>query len=159
VQIAKAMGAWVTAVCRTDNVELVRSLGADRVYDYTQQDFTQDDLRYDLVLEIASTRPWRHFQRVMKPEARFVIVGAPGKGLLGPLGRIFTLWLSSRRSSQLVKFFVASFNRADLKHLAKMIEDGKVRPVIDSTFPLERAADAMRRLGTAHARGKVVITI
>lgn len=160
VQLAKAMGAYVAAVCRTQNVELVRSLGADAVYDYTKGEFPQPGEPFDLVFEIAGTRPWSHYRRIMKPDGLMVIAGAPGtKRFLGPLGRIAVLKVASWRASQKTPFFVAQFKREDFETLAEMLASGKVRSVIDSTYPFSQLPDAMRKLGTAHAQGKIVITI
>jgi NADPH:quinone reductase-like Zn-dependent oxidoreductase len=160
VQIAKAMGAYVAAVCRTQNVELVRSLGADAVYDYAKGEFPDGGDPFDLVLEIAGTRPWAHYRRIMKADGLMVIVGGPGaKKFLGPLGRIAQLKLSGLRASQKMPFFVAQFKREDLETLAAMLANGKMRSVIDSTYAFSQLPDAMRKLGTAHAQGKVVVTI
>lgn len=160
VQIAKALGAEVTAVCRTENVELVRSLGADHVIDYTKEDFTHGERRYDLAFEIASTRPWSQYKRVLKPDATMVIVGAPkGDRLIGPLNRIIKLRLAALGASQKLVFFVAKFNREDLAVLREMVEAGKLRSVIDRQYPLNQAAEAMAYLGEGHARGKAVVTM
>lgn len=160
VQIAKAMGAYVAGVCRTQNVELVRSLGADAVYDYTKGEFPAGGEPFDLVLEIAGTRPWSHYKRIMKPDGIMVIVGAPGAHrFLGPLGRMAMLKLATLRASQKLPFFIAQFKREDLEVLGGMLTSGKVRSVIDSTYPFSRLPDAMRKLGTAHAQGKIVVTL
>ncbi|MCW5876350.1 MAG: NAD(P)-dependent alcohol dehydrogenase [Anaerolineales bacterium] len=160
VQMAKAWGAQVTGVCRSQNVDLVRSLGADQVVDYTREDFTDTDRPYDLVLDIAGTRPWADYQRVMTPEATLVYIGAPSKNrLIGPLSRILRLRLAAWRASQKVLFFVAQFNRPDFAVLADLLASGKVRSVIDRVYPLGEAAEAMRYLGEAHACGKVVLSM
>jgi len=160
VQIAKALGAEVTAVCRTQNVDLVRSLGADYVVDYTREDFTRSDRRYDLVLEIASNRPWSEYKRILKRDAIMVLVGAPkGNMVIGPLARILRLRLAALRASQKLVFFMANFNRKDLETLRDLVESGKVRSVIDRQYKLSEISEAMRYLGEGHARGKVVITM
>jgi NADPH:quinone reductase-like Zn-dependent oxidoreductase len=160
VQIAKAFGAEVTAVCRTQNVELVRSLGADYVVDYTREDFTRSERRYDLVLEIASTRSWSEFKRILKHDAIMVIVGAPkGNQVIGPLGRILKLRLAALGASQKLVFFIANFNREDFAVLRQLIQAGKVTSVIDRQYELSEARQAMSHLGTGHARGKVIITM
>ncbi len=160
VQIAKAFGAEVTAVCRTQNVELVRSLGADYVIDYTREDFTQSERRYDLAFEIASTRSWAEYKRILKHDAIMVLVGAPkGDRVIGPLNRIIKLRLASLRASQKLVFYIAKFNREDLAVLRDLIEAGKVRSVIDRQYELSELPEAMRHLGTGHARGKVVVTM
>jgi NADPH:quinone reductase-like Zn-dependent oxidoreductase len=159
VQIAKALGAEVTGVCSTRNVELVRSLGADHVIDYTRADFTQSDQRYDLLLDIAGSRPWSECRRVLTPRATLVMAGAPkGNRLIGPLSHIVGVRLAAVRSSQRIVFFVAQVNRADLLVLRELLEAGKVTPIIDRRYPLSEIADALRYLGEGHAQGKVVIT-
>ena len=160
VQIAKAFGADVTGVCSTRNVDIVRSLGADHVVDYTREDFTKGDRRYDLMFDVAGNRPWRDCKRVLDPQATVVIAGAPkGTRLLGPLSHVVGMRLASMRSNQKVSFFVAKINKSDLGVLAELLESGKVRSVVDRTYPLDETADAMRYLGEGHAQGKIVITL
>ena len=160
VQIAKALGAEVTAVCSTHNVEAIRSLGADRVIDYTREDFTRSRERYDLFLDIAGSRSWKDCRRVLQPKAYFVIVGAPkGNRVIGPLAHIIPLRLASLRASQKVVFFMAKFKCEDFMLLKDMFERGQVKPVVEKTYPLEKISDAMRHLGTGHARGKIVVTM
>ncbi|HEU0304009.1 MAG TPA: NAD(P)-dependent alcohol dehydrogenase [Gaiellaceae bacterium] len=160
VQLAKALGADVTAVCSTRNVELVRSLGADRVVDYTQEDFTRLDERHDLMLDIAGSRAFGEVRRVLTPEATIVLVGAKmsGKGL-GPLSHVIRMRLASLGRSQTVKFFIAKINEEDLAVLAELMEAGKVTPVIDRRYELAQIADALAYLGEGHARGKIVVTM
>jgi NADPH:quinone reductase-like Zn-dependent oxidoreductase len=158
VQIAKALGAEVTAVCSTGNVEQARSLGADHVIDYTQEDFTRGDERYDLLLDVTGTRSWSDYKRVLKPKARHVIVGAPkGSRLLGPLAHVIKLRLGSIGSGRKVAFFIAKLTRADLDVLRELIEAGKVRPIVDRHYDLTETADAFRYLGEGHAKAKVVV--
>ena len=160
VQIAKALGADVTAVCSTRNVELVRSLGADRVIDYTAEDFTRTDDRYDLLFDVAGSRSWSECRRVLNPQATLVMAGAPkGSRLFGPLRHIAEIRLAAVRSSQKVVFFVAKFNKPDLAVLRELVEAGKVRPVIERRYELSETADALRYMGEGHAQGKVVITM
>jgi NADPH:quinone reductase-like Zn-dependent oxidoreductase len=161
VQLAKALGADVTAVCSTGNVELARSLGADRVVDYTNEDFTKLRERHELMLDIAGSRPFRQFKRVLTPEATVVVVGAkfPSNKGLGPLSHVIATRLASLGQSQTVKFFVAKINQEDLGFLAELLEAGKVRSVIDRRFELGEAAEALRYLGEGHARGKVIISM
>jgi NADPH:quinone reductase-like Zn-dependent oxidoreductase len=160
VQIAKALGAEVTAVCSTRNVEQARSLGADHVIDYTQEDFTKSDQRYDVLLEIDGSRSWREYKRVLKPEAIFVLVGSSKKNrLLGPAGHLARMWLASRRSKQKMVFFIAKLTPDDLLVMKELIEAGKVTPVVERTYPLSETAEALRYLGEGHARGKIVITV
>lgn len=160
VQIAKALGAEVTGVTSTKNVELVRSLGADHVIDYTKEDFTRNSKQYDLIFDIAGSRTWKEYQRVLKPNANFIIVGAPkGNKVLGPLARVLNLKLASLGASQKVIFFIAQFKRPDLDILREMIESGKVKPVVEKVYSLAQVVDAMKHLGTGHARGKIVLKI
>lgn len=160
VQIAKTLGAEVTAVCSPRNVELVRSLGADHVIDYTKADFTRNGQHYDLLLDIAGSRPWREVRRVLKPDAHYVIVGAPkGNKIIGPLGFIIRTRLSALNASQKIVFFVAKFTREDFLLLNEWFQSGKVKPFVEKTYPLEKISDAMQHLGTGHAQGKIVVTI
>lgn len=160
VQIAKALGAEVTAVCSTRNVDMTRSLGADHVIDYTKEDFTRNGKRYDILLDIAGSRPWREVRRVLNPNAHYVIVGAPkGNKVIGPLGFIIKTRLASLRASQKIVFFVAKFIREDFLLLNQWFASGQVKPFVEKAYPLENIADAMRHLGTGHARGKIVVTM
>ena len=160
VQVARALGAQVTAVCSTRNVDLIASLGADRVIDYTREDFTRTDRRHDLLLDVAGSRSWPECRRVLTPEATLVVVGAPkGNALLGPLGHILKVRLASLPASQKVTFFISKLNRQDLEALAELLEAGKVTPVVERTYPLREAADAFHYLGEGHARGKLAIAM
>ena len=161
VQIAKALGADVTAVCSTRNVEQARALGADRVIDYSQEDFTKLDIRHDLLIDIAGSKPFSKLRRVLTPEAKVVIVGAkfPGRGLLGPLGHVIRMRLAALGKSQTVKFFMARITKEDLAVMQELLDSGKVKSVIDRTYELSQVDDALRYLGEGHARGKVVITM
>jgi NADPH:quinone reductase-like Zn-dependent oxidoreductase len=161
VQLAKVFGADVTAVCSTEKVDLARSLGADRVVDYTEEDFTRLDARFDLMLDIAGSRPFRELRRVLTPEATVVIVGAkfPSENGLGPLSHVIGMRLAALGKSQTVKFFIAKVNSADLGYLGDLLEAGQLKSVIDRRFELGDAADALRYLGEGHARGKVIITV
>ena len=161
VQIAKSFGAEVTAVCSTRNVELVRSLGADHVVDYTQEDFTRRGDRHDLMLDIAGSRSFRKFRWVLTPDATVVIVGAkfPSNKGLGPLSHIIGTRVASVGRSQTAKFFIAKVSKEDLLVLQQLLEAGKMRSVIDRHYELSQTADAMRYLGEGHARGKIVITV
>lgn len=160
VQIAKALGAEVTGVCSTGNVDRARSLGADHVVDYSQEDFTRSGRRYDLLLDVTGTRSWSEYKRVLTPKARLVVVGAPkGTRLLGPLGHVIKLRLAAVGSRRKVVFFIATLNRADLDLLRELMEAGEVTPVIDRRYELSETADAFRYLGEGHARGKIVVTV
>jgi NADPH:quinone reductase-like Zn-dependent oxidoreductase len=157
VQIAKALGAGVTAVCSTRNVERVRELGADRVLDYTQDDFTRGGDRYDVIADVAGSRSWRSLRRILAPNGRVVIVGAPSGGsILGPVGHIVAMKLASRGRA---KFYVTRMNSADLETLAEMLADGRLVPAVDRTYDLAEAPAALRAMGEGHVRGKLVLTI
>ncbi len=160
VQVAKALGAEVTAVCSTRNVDLVRSLGADRVVDYTREDFTRTDRRYDLLLDVAGSRPWSACRRVLTPRGILVMVGAPkGSRLLGPVDHILKVRLASLRAGQKVVFFISKALQRDLEALRELLAAGKVTPVVERTYALPDAAQAFRHLGEGHAQGKLVITV
>ena len=159
VQIAKALGAEVTGVCSTRNVEQARSLGADHVIDYTGEDFTRTGQRYDLILDIAGSKSWSQCRRVLNPNAILVIVGAKGSRLMGPLGHIAKVRLGALRGSQKAVFFVANFNGPDLAVLSDLLETGKVKPVVERRYELVEVADALRYMGEGHARGKIVIGV
>jgi NADPH:quinone reductase-like Zn-dependent oxidoreductase len=159
VQIAKALGAEVTGICSTRNVEQARSLGADHVIDYTAEDFTRTGQRYDLILDIAGSKSWSQCRRVLNPNAILVIVGAEGSRLMGPLGHIAKMRLGALRGSQKAVFFVANFNEPDLAVLSDLLETGKVKPVVERRYELVEVADALRYMGEGHARGKIVIGV
>jgi NADPH:quinone reductase-like Zn-dependent oxidoreductase len=160
VQLAKWFGAEVTGVCSTRNLDMVGSLGADRVIDYTREDFTRTDRRYDLLLDVAGSRPWSACRRVLTPRATLVMVGAPkGSRLLGPLGHIVKVRLASLRASQRVVFFISKARRQDLLVLRELLEAGSLTPVVERTYALGEAAEALRYLGEGHARGKLAIVI
>jgi NADPH:quinone reductase-like Zn-dependent oxidoreductase len=162
VQIAKSFGADVTGVCSTRNLDLVRSLGADHVIDYTKEDFTKGDQRYDLILDNVGTQPLSGFRRVLNPNGIFVMIGGGGPndgGLIGPLGRPVKALLLSPFISQKMGMLMAELNKKDLTTLGDLMQSGKVTPVIDRTYPLSKIAEAIRYLEQGHARGKVVITV
>lgn len=160
VQIAKALGAEVTGVCSTRNVELVRSLGADHVIDYTQEDFTRSERKYDLILQVAGTASPAACRRVLTPKGTLVLVSGDSKGRwIGPIDRVIKAMVLSRFVSQKLTPFLAKSSAEDLVYLKELIEDGKVTPVIDRTYPLSEISDAIRYLEERHARGKVVITV
>jgi NADPH:quinone reductase-like Zn-dependent oxidoreductase len=160
VQLAKAFGAEVTGVCSTGNVEQARSLGADRVVDYTKENFTKLGVRHDLMLDIAGSRSFLDARRVLTPDATVVLIGGrmTYRGL-GPLPHIAGTIIKSRGRSQTVKFFVADVTTEDLVFLGELLEAGKVKAVIDRRYELSEASEALAYLGQGHARGKVVITV
>jgi NADPH:quinone reductase-like Zn-dependent oxidoreductase len=157
VQIAKSFGAHVTGVCSTKNVELVRSLGADRVIDYTCEDFTEDSERYDLLLDNVGNRKLSAMKSVLRPNGKCVIVGAPKKmsAVLPWLLKILARSLLIRDN---FKFLIANISRGDLTTFGELITAGKVTPVIDRRYPLSATAAAMAYAEEGHARGKVVVT-
>lgn len=139
---------------------MVGSLGAGQVIDYTREDFTQQDRRYDLLLDVAGSRSWAACRRVLHPKATLVLVGAPkGNRVLGPLSHIGAIRLGSLRASQKVVFFVSKRRNADLVTLQGLLEAGTVTPVVERTYALSETADALRYLGEGHAKGKLVITV
>jgi NADPH:quinone reductase-like Zn-dependent oxidoreductase len=161
VQIAKAFGAEVTGVCSTRNVEIVRSIGADHVVDYTQEDFTRSKQRYDLMLDVAGNRSWSDCKRVLAEKATLVVVGGPKTNRwIGPLSQALKLRLRSLGGSRrVVAPFLARINKEDLMVLLKLLEAGTVTPVIDRQYELTEAPEALSYLGEGHAKGKVVITV
>lgn len=160
VQIAKALGGEVTAVCGTPNVEVARSLGADGVVDYTREDVTESDERFDLLIDIAGTVPFSRLRRVLARDATVVIVGGPrSKPLLGPLGHVIRSKVAALRASQRVAFFIAKLDKEGMEALRELLETGGLTSVIDSSYPLERVAEALEHQGTGHPRGKIVVAI
>jgi NADPH:quinone reductase-like Zn-dependent oxidoreductase len=159
VQLAKAFGAEVTAVCGKRNVEMVRSIGADHVIDYTKEDFARSGQRFDLILMINGDRSIGACRRVLAPDGTLVIVGGSGSRLLGPM----SLWLQALVLRRFVRHklvpFLSKGSKDGLVVLMELIEAGKLKPVIDRTFPLSETAAAIRYLEGHHARGKVVITV
>jgi NADPH:quinone reductase-like Zn-dependent oxidoreductase len=160
VQLAKSFGADVTAVCSTGNVDLVRSLGADRVVDYTKEDFTQRGERHDLMLDIAGSRPFSELRRVLTREATVVVVGAKmtNRGI-GPLSHLARMRLASVGRSRTVTFFISKITKEDLVFLQELLAAGTVKPVIDRRYQLSQVPEALRYLGEGHSRGKNVITV
>jgi NADPH:quinone reductase-like Zn-dependent oxidoreductase len=160
VQIAKALGGEVTGVCSSPNVETVASLGADRVVDYTREDFTKGGAQYDLLLDIAGSRSLSETRRILLPAGVLVGVGGPNEGnWVGPLSRTARMAMLSLAVSQRMVFFLAQQNKADLTVLRELVDAAKIAPVIDRTYPFAQTADAIRYLEEGHARGKVVVTM
>lgn len=159
VQLAKVFGAEVTAVCSTKKVELTRSLGADHVVDYTREDFTRSGQRYELLIDIAGSRSWSEYKRVLTPDAKFILIGSSKTNpIIGPLSHVLKIKLASLRATQKVNFFIAKLNKADLIFIQELIEAGKVTPVIERTYSLRNLPEAMRYLGTGHVQGKLIVT-
>jgi NADPH:quinone reductase-like Zn-dependent oxidoreductase len=160
VQIAKSFGANVTGVCSTRNVDMVRSIGADRVIDYTQEDFTQSGQHYDVFFDCVGNHSLSACRRVLNPKGILIMVGAPNDSpLFGLLGRLIGALVLSRFVSQKMVFFIARFNREDLVIVREFMAIGKVTPVIDKRYGLSEAPEAFRYMEDGHARGKVVITL
>jgi len=162
VQIAKSWGAEVTGVCSTRNLDLVRSLGADHVIDYTKEDFTKGEQRYDVILDNVGTQPLSGFKRALVPNGICVMIGGGGPndgGLIGPMARPIKALFLSPFMTQKMGMMMAELNKKDLNVLGDLMQSGKVKPVIDRTYPLSQIADAISYLEQGHARGKVVITI
>lgn len=159
VQIAKAFGADVTGVCSTHNVEMVRSLGADRVIDYTREDFADGQHRYDVILDLVGNRRLPQLRRALTATGTLLISHGAGGRWLGPMGTILRAVTTSGFTSQRLRTFEATTTKEDLLALTELVEAGKVRPMIDRTYPLSEAAEAVRYVEDGHARGKVVIAI
>jgi NADPH:quinone reductase-like Zn-dependent oxidoreductase len=162
VQIAKNLGAEVTGVCSGRNAEMVRSLGADHVIDYTKEDFTKGNQRYDVILDNVGTQPLSGFRRVLKPNGILVMVGGGGPNdgkWVGPMARPIKAMLMSPFTNQKMGMMLAEPNQKDLNLVAEMMDSGKVKAVIDRTYPLSEIREAMAYLEQGHARGKVIITV
>jgi NADPH:quinone reductase-like Zn-dependent oxidoreductase len=162
VQIAKSFGAEVTGVCSTRNLDLVRSLGADHVIDYTKEDFTKSEQRYDVILDNVPNHSLSECRRILTPKGKYVMIGGggPNEGRwIGPFGRVIHTLLLSPFISQQMGMMLAELNQKDLTVLADMMQAGTIKPVIDRTYPLSQIADAIRYLEQGHARGKVIITV
>jgi NADPH:quinone reductase-like Zn-dependent oxidoreductase len=160
VQIAKAFGAEVTGVCSADKADLVRSLGADHVIDYTRQDFADGVHRYDVILDIAGGNGLSHLRRALTRRGRLVMVGGETGGRwLGGMDRQLRAHLLFPLAGQKLSTFIASENSADLAILSDLLESGKIAPAIERTYPLSQTPAAIRHVQEGRARGKVVITI
>lgn len=156
VQVAKALGAEVTGVCRTANLEMVRSLGADHVVDYTKNDYTAEDDEYDVIFDIAGNHPLRRSLKVLATEGRLVMVGSADLKYIGPLVRAAVISIFVK---QKLGTFTARSSSDDLVYLNELIEKGMVRPVIDRTFDLSDVAAAIAFVEQGHTRGKVVVAV
>lgn len=157
VQLAKWLGANVTGVCSTRNVEMVRSLGADWVIDYAHEDFAKSGQHYDVVLDNVGNRPLTAFRRVLTPGGRCIMAGAP-KEMWAVAIHLLKVFAASPFLRQKFTFFVAKIRQEDLALLCELMTTGKVAPVIDRRYPLSKAAEAMAYVEEGHARAKVVIT-
>ena len=162
VQIAKSLGAHVTGVCSGRNVELVRSLGADQVIDYTKEDFTKSGQRYDVIIDNVGNRSLSEYRRVLNPNGKYVLIGGGGVNdnrWTGPIGLVIKTLLLKPFISQEMKMMLADVNKEDLTFLADLMQSGKVTPVIDKTYPLSEIREAIRYVETGRARGKVAVTL
>ena len=159
VQIAKAFGAEVTAVCSARNAELVRSIGADHVIDYTTQDFTRGEERYDRILDNVAAHSMSDTRSVLTPDGLLLSNGAPVHGWFGGLGNVFRSMLWSVASKQQARPFVSTYSQADGQTLKALAEEGKIRPVIDKIFPLDDGPAAVAHVAAGHSQGKTVITM
>ncbi len=162
VQIAKSFGADVTGVCSTRNLDMVRSLGADHVIDYTKEDFAKGDQRYDVILDNVPNHSLSECRRVLNPQGKYVMIGGGGPNdnrWIGPFGRLIQALVVSPFVSQKMGMMMAELKKSDLAILGDMMQSGKVKPVIDRTYKLSELPEAIRYLEEGHARGKVVITV
>jgi NADPH:quinone reductase-like Zn-dependent oxidoreductase len=159
VQIAKSFGATVTGVCSTRNVDLVRSIGADEVIDYTQDDFTQGGQRYDVMLDLVGSRSLSDCRRALTPRGTYVLVGVADMGRWFGLARQIKVLSLSPLVRQRMRVFIVRHNQEDLAVLKQLVEAGKVAPVIDRRYQLSEVPEALRYQGEGHARGKLVIAV
>jgi NADPH:quinone reductase-like Zn-dependent oxidoreductase len=162
VQIAKSLGADVTGVCSTRNVDLVRSLGADRVIDYTKEDFAKGTERYDVILDNVPNHSLSECRQILNPNGKYVMIGGGGPNdnrWIGPFGRVIHTLILSPFINQKMGMMMADANQNDLTILGDMMQSGKLKPVIDRTYKLDQVPDAIRYLEEGHARGKVVINV
>jgi NADPH:quinone reductase-like Zn-dependent oxidoreductase len=160
VQIAAALGAEVTGVCGTGNIELVGSLGADRVVDYTKEDFTDGCVRYDVILDNVGNRPLGRLRRALTPTGTLVFnAGGPPGRVFGAMGSMLRVTATSRFVRQRLRVCLARQDRANLLAVTGLIEDGTLTPVLGRTYPLADAAEGLREVERGHARGKLVIAV
>ena len=159
VQIAKSFGARVTGVCSTRNMDLVRSIGADEVIDYTQEDFVQDGRRYDVMLDLVGSRSLSDCRRALTSRGTYVLVGVADMGRWFGLARQIKVLSLSPLVRQKMRVFIVRHNQEDLAVLKELVEAGKVAPVIDRRYDLSQVPEALRYQGEGHARGKLVITV
>jgi NADPH:quinone reductase-like Zn-dependent oxidoreductase len=163
VQIAKSFGTEVTGICSTRNVDLVRSIGADHVIDYTKEDFTETDQRYDLIFDLVGNHSFSERRHILNPNGICVMAGVGGAGWHDGMGiRLageLDAYVRSRFVSQKFISYIAQFNKKDMMVLGDLLHSGKMTPVIDRTYKLNETSDALRYLEQGHARGKVVIKL
>jgi len=160
VQIARSFGGEVAAVCSTRNLEMVQTLGADRVFDYTREDFAKSGERYDLIFDLVSNHSFSEYRRVLNPKGTYIGAGALGlKSMIGLLPRLGIELVMSRFVSENFVRFMAKLKEEDLTILSELITAGKVTPVIDRTYPLSEGPEAVRYVAGKHARGKVIVVV
>ena len=162
VQLAKSMGAEVTGVCSTRNVDLVKSLGADQVIDYTKDDFTKSDQKYDVILDNVANHSLSECRKVLTPKGKYVLIGggsANQQGVVGVLAKPFQAMFLSWFGDQKMGMMMAEMKQTDLQYFANQMQSGKLKAVIDRTYKLEQTADAIRYVEEGHARGKVIILV
>lgn len=158
VQIAKALGAEVTAVCSTAKVDMVKSIGADRVIDYKTNDYVETERNYDILFDNVGNRPWSKTRRVLTPTGINVTITGPKHAVLGPIRSLLARKLASKLGSKRMTWFTAQVKGEDLAFLADLLEAGRITPVLERTYPLEQLPEALAYLGEGHAHGKLVIT-
>ena len=160
IQVARALGGEVTAVCSTAHVATARELGADHVIDYTVDDFTQASTRYDVLLDVAGARSWRELRRVLNPHATVVVIGGPASNRwFGPMTPSVGLWLAGLLSRRRVRMMTAKFNRADVQVLAELMHSGALTPKVTARYPIAETAAALDHLGEGHVDGKIVVAV
>ncbi|MCP4541924.1 MAG: NAD(P)-dependent alcohol dehydrogenase [Chloroflexi bacterium] len=159
VQIAKSLGAQVTAVCSSRNVEIARSIGADHVIDYARDDFTKNGELYDLILVVNGNRSILEYKRSLKPNAICVLVGGESGFIVSLLTGMLLQWWISKTEGKKIGSILANINQKDLTCVKELLESSKVKPVIDRRYPLSETAKALRYLGEGHAKGKIVIAV
>ena len=159
VQIAKTLGVHVTGVCSARNAEMVRQLGADRVIDYTQEDFTKGSERYDVILDLVGNHGLLAARRALTPEGKYIMIGGPAGRWIAPMDTVIRASLLSLFVKQELGFMMSSVKKEDLLYLAELMQTGRLKPVIDKTYPLNQAREAVAYVETGRARGKVVLTL
>ena len=159
VQIAKSMGAEVTGVCSTRNVEMVKGLGADHIVNYKEEDFVQGDARYDVIIDNVGNRSISEYRSVLKPEGILVMVGGPSGNWIGPFKNAFSALATDPFVDQKLKMFLATLDPEDLEYLAELMESGKMTSVIDRRYSLEEVPEAIRYSESGRARGKIIINL
>jgi len=162
VQIAKHLGAHVTGVCSGRNVEMVRSLGADHVFDYTKEDFTKSNERYDMIIDNVGNRSLSEYRRVLNPQGKYVLIGGGGVNdsrWMGPIGPVIKTMLLKPFISQEMNMMMSEVKKEDLTLLADLMQSGKVTPVVDKTYLFSEIREAVRHVETGRARGKVIVDL